>query len=332
MSIDDFHTAKIAEFEENRIKIIPNLICRRQTIRELIKEGPQIDVRDLMMEYREIKTRIGDLRRSEKDYLLINSKFIHSYYHNIEAVEKDANKKIQLNSFFHLQPPTEIKNNDSIDYWNRNNAVKIQTYNASQCHVCHTEFVVDEGFNHCQKCHTMHPTQDLGSSGIYTSDQPAVLTGPSYLRLGHFNAVLSQFSGMKSNIPDGVMQSIKDRLKKQKGDVIDYSTIKAVLKTLKLNRYADHIVYIMSLLGVPPPLVSLEYRDKLTTLFLALQAPFARHCPSNRQNFFSYTFCLFKLCELVKGVQLVPFLPELKDKVKNRDQILLWNKCLDQIA
>ena len=116
MSIDEYHTNKMVEFEENRIKIIPNLICRRQTIRELIKEGSQIDVRDLMMEYREIKTRIGDLRRSEKDYLLINSKFIHSYYHNIEAVEKDANKKIQLNSFFHLQPPTEIKNNDSIDY------------------------------------------------------------------------------------------------------------------------------------------------------------------------------------------------------------------------
>ena len=37
---------------------------------------------------------------------------------------------------------------------------------------------------------------------------------------------------------------IKDKLKKQKVDVIDYDTIKAVLKTLRLNLYSDHIVYI----------------------------------------------------------------------------------------
>ena len=71
--------------------------------------------------------------------------------------------------------------------------------------------------------------------------------------------------------------------------------------------------------------------DKLCSLFMDIQRPYAKHCPESRVNFLNYYYVLYKMCELLEEKQFLPYFPMLKDKVKRIEQDEIWKKICHEL-
>ena len=153
----------------------------------------------------------------------------------------------------------------------------------------------------------------------------------SYKRENHFNEWMSQFQGTESTtIPPEVIEQLRYELKKQRVKNltdITHTKVRTLLKKLKLNKYYEHVPYITTILnGVVPPRMSEALEEKLRLMFTEIQSPFETHCPADRKNFISYSYVLYKFCELLNEDGFLPCFPLLKSKEKLRQQDAIWKK------
>jgi hypothetical protein len=157
----------------------------------------------------------------------------------------------------------------------------------------------------------------------------------SYKRENHFNEWLSQFQGKEmTTIPQEVMEQLRSELKKTKikklGD-ITHAKIRGLLKKLRLNKYYEHVPYIANTLsGIKPPEMPQELEEYLRIMFKDIQKPFDDNCPTDRKNFLSYSYVLYKFCELLSEDEYLRYFPLLKSKEKLYQQDVIWKKiCHD---
>lgn len=158
----------------------------------------------------------------------------------------------------------------------------------------------------------------------------------SYKRENHFNEWISQFQAKEStNVPEEVLARLRTEFKKQKiKDLaeITHEKVKGLLKKLNYAKYYEHVPYIATILsGITPPTMPQELEDKLRLMFHMIQAPFEKHKPENRKNFLSYSFVLYKLCELLGHDEYLPCFPLLKSKEKLYIQDQIWFKICDEL-
>jgi hypothetical protein len=185
------------------------------------------------------------------------------------------------------------------------------------------------------------PTCGMSEFILIDSDRPSYKDPPresnyyAYKRINHFNELLAQFQAKGStDIPQDVFDQIVAELKKQR--ITDLKNIKhkqmrEVLRKLKLNRQYDHIPYIISRLnGSIAPVMSRETEEKLRHMFKEIQPSFQKHCPKNRRNFLSYSYVLYKFCELLELDEFLASFPLLKNRDKLYQQSKVWEQiCLD---
>jgi hypothetical protein len=174
----------------------------------------------------------------------------------------------------------------------------------------------------------------VDSSKPTNKEPPNEVSYTAYIRLNHFKEILSQFQAKETTqIPDEVIQAIKDRIKKERirdYKEITYDKMREILRKLGFNKYFEHIQYINSIFGVKPPIMSEELHETLCVLFIEIQQPWALHCPPNRRNFFNYTYTLYQLCVLLDQTQYLPYIPMMKDREKQLDQDMIWKKvCME---
>ena len=156
-----------------------------------------------------------------------------------------------------------------------------------------------------------------------------------YKRENHFNEWLSQFQAQEmTNIPDEVIEQLRVELKKMKIknlDEITHTKIRGLLKKLRLNKYYEHVPYITNTLnGIKAPNMPLELEERLRIMFKDIQKPFDDNCPSDRKNFLSYSYVLYKFCELLGEDEYLKYFPLLKSKEKLYQQDVIWKKiCRD---
>ena len=157
----------------------------------------------------------------------------------------------------------------------------------------------------------------------------------SYKRENHFNEWLSQFQAQEmTNIPDEVIEQLRSELKKMKVkklEDITHAKIRGLLKKLRLNKYYEHVPYITNILnGIKPPNMPQELEEYLRIMFKDIQRPFDENCPSERKNFLSYSYVLYKFCELLGEDDYLQYFPLLKSKEKLYQQDVIWKKvCHD---
>jgi hypothetical protein len=158
----------------------------------------------------------------------------------------------------------------------------------------------------------------------------------SYDRKNHFNEWIAQFQAKEStNVPHKVIEQLKMEFRKQKIQNINdvtHGKVRTLLKKLKLNKYYEHVPYITTIInGVNPPCMSQSLEDRLRMMFGQIQAPFKKHCPGDRKNFLSYSYVLYKFCELLSEDSYLKCFPLLKDtnKVYKHDQI--WKKICEDL-
>jgi len=151
----------------------------------------------------------------------------------------------------------------------------------------------------------------------------------SYKRENHFNEWLSQFQAQESTtIPPEVIQQLRTEFKKlkiTKVTEITHAKVRTLLKKLRLNKYYEHVPYIANTLnGMQPPKMPQVLEERLRIMFKEIQEPFDKHCPEERKNFLSYSYVLYKFCELLGEDDFLQCFPLLKSKEKLYQQDLIW--------
>jgi transposase-like protein len=158
----------------------------------------------------------------------------------------------------------------------------------------------------------------------------------SYKRDNHFNEWVSQFQAKESTtVPQEVIDQLRSEFKKMKIknlSEITHEKVKALLKKLDKNKYYEHAPYITTILnGIRPPRMSQPLEDRLRLMFYQIQKPFERHKPPDRKNFLSYSYVLYKFCELLGEDEFLPCFPLLKSKEKLYIQDTIWKKICDEL-
>ena len=157
----------------------------------------------------------------------------------------------------------------------------------------------------------------------------------SYKRINHFREGCNQVQGKEStDIPDEIFEKILTEIKKEKivdTKTITYNKMRDILKRLRINKYYEHINYIINRInGIPTPQFSQELEDKLCNMFRNIQAPFLKHCPKDRKNFLSYSYVLYKFFQILGLNEYLKYFPLLKSREKLYVQDQIWKKiCLE---
>jgi Zn ribbon nucleic-acid-binding protein len=218
------------------------------------------------------------------------------------------------------------------------------------CAITISDAIVDS--SKCLKCDSLNLFYDDNSSDLiclscgfasyeagcersYKEEQDTEPTTQySYKKENHFNEWIAQFQAREvTNVPNDVFESLRSEFKKRripKGD-ITHSKVRESLKKLGLTKYYEHVPYIASYMsGIKPPTMSIELEEKLRHMFYMIQQPFLKHRPENRKNFLSYSYILYKFCELLSEDSFLPCFPLLKSKEKLYAQDLIWREiCKD---
>jgi hypothetical protein len=167
-------------------------------------------------------------------------------------------------------------------------------------------------------------------------DPPREVSYYAYKRINHFNEWLAQFQAKEStDIPQEVFDQILVELKKER--ILDTRSLKQtkireILKKLKLNKYYEHVPHIINRLnGQNAPVMSREIEEKLRYMFREIQPSFQKHCPEGRNNFLSYSYVLYKFCELLELDEYLPCFPLLKNRDKLYVQDKIWQKICEEL-
>ena len=185
----------------------------------------------------------------------------------------------------------------------------------------------------CPEC-GFHKLILMDSDKPSYKDPPREVSYYAYKRINHFNEWLAQFQAKESTeIPEEVFENIENQIKKERlqASSLNRSKIREILKKLKYNSFYEHVPHIMSRLnGNTAPVMDRETEEKLRYLFKEIQPSFQKHCPSDRSNFLSYSYVLYKLCELLELDGFLHCFPLLKNRDKLYAQDKIWEKiCKD---
>jgi hypothetical protein len=211
-----------------------------------------------------------------------------------------------------------------------------ETSENDECPFCQTdrELYQNEGKLVCPKCFYVDFILIDSDKPSYR-DTPKEMTNFAYKRRNHFIEVLSQYQGRETTeIPEEVYVEILQELKKNRiTKVSDLTNVKlrSILKKIEQNRYYEHIPFIIyQLTGLKPPTITSKVRKRLIEMFNDIQIPFAKYCPTERRNFLSYSYILYKFFELLELDEHLPYLNLLKSRDKLHQQDVIWEKiCQD---
>jgi len=205
-----------------------------------------------------------------------------------------------------------------------------------ECAKCSQEMILsqNEAILYCEKCGHVDPILIDSDKPSY-KDPPREISYYAYKRINHFNEWLAQFQAKESTeIPQEVFDSILVELKKERMLNMGHlkkEKLRDILRKLKLNKYYDHIPHIINRLnGQNAPVMSRETEEKLRYMFREIQPSFQKHKPVGRNNFLSYSYILYKFCELLELDEYLPCFPLLKNRDNLYKQDKIWEKiCQD---
>jgi hypothetical protein len=131
-----------------------------------------------------------------------------------------------------------------------------------------------------------------------------------------------------------VIVAIENELRKNREFNFKQLTPKRVceiLKKLRLTKFKEHHIYIAcQISGKKPPTLTREEEATIRQMFIETQKPYDKYKPKKRINFSSYSFIIYKICELLELDKITKFLSLLKSKDKLRELDSVWKKiCAD---
>lgn len=282
-----------------------------------------------------------------KYYKLNKKKTIMSFFKN-PTIESDIEENTPHNKYSKITDFISVKNDfDKEIISNQYNAIINKTYTKNiidtyynkkiKCDECKIDKILyhSKGCLVCQNCgEAEFLIIDNKNSNYNDISQDNVHF--CYKRINHLNELLTQFQAKESTeIPQYVYDKILVEIKKMRINNLAKLTrkkMKQILRKLKLNKYYEHIAHIINKLnGLPPPVMSRELEEKLKYMFKQIQSPFFKYCPKNRINFLSYSYVLYKMCELLGHDEFLPYFTLLKSTEKLHKQDIIWKKITNEL-
>jgi hypothetical protein len=235
----------------------------------------------------------------------------------------------------------------------RDKLLEIYLQKVDPGHARITTEVLNDPYGECEKCKIEMvfsqnealftcPSCGYQEFVLIDSDKPSYKDPPrevsyyAYKRINHFNEWLAQFQAKESTeIPKIVYEEILEELKKER--ISDYNSlkptkIKEILRKLHYNKYYEHVPHILNRLnGENAPVMTRETEEKLRYMFKEIQPSFQKHCPKGRSNFLSYSYVLYKFCELLELDEYLACFPLLKNRDKLYVQDKIWQKICEDL-
>lgn len=153
-----------------------------------------------------------------------------------------------------------------------------------------------------------------------------------YKRINYFNVWLKQIQASEvSDAPAILIMRIKDELAKRRiHDLtnLKYHIIKKILKELNESKHYENINLIISkLTNIPPLIIPVDISEKMNLMFSSIQEPYEKY-KGTRTNFFSYSYILYKFCELLDLPEYLKCLQLFKNREKIFHHDKLWKKII----
>ena len=327
---------EIASFYETHVEQIPDLEKRlttyhaRQT--KLQKKSPTEQTEKERLEIFHLESQITELTKQinllkanheETDYYLNTMEHLYDYYCPKGGHEDRAEIYEQYLKKLDPSYTPKAKKRDTV-YW---------------CHACQKERELNslEGTIVCTNCGLTDHTIIEDNKQSYSDGMvPQESNYFSYKKITHFRECMEQCQGKeRTDIPNSVFKKIIEKLQEEgiySHDMhrINNKKMKEILRELGLNRYYEHIPFILTKLGGQgPPTIPPHIEARLEKMFKQIQIAFKKCCPENRKNFPSYNYVLHKCVELIGTCdELLEHFPLLKSKQKLQNMDQIWyNIC-----
>jgi len=297
----------------------------------------------------------------EIEYYKKTSDILFNYYDMIEKQSKKQNKteiikfknKTILDALNNINPEknkieeenlNENKNTDKsslVDEYlfvtNKHHIKKINYEDIEICKICKTQMI-------CLQHDAIIICNNCGYQELLLVEQNRPILKHnnkdtshfSYKRINHFREWCNQVQGKEStDIPDEIFEKILNEIKKEKiadTKTITYTKMREILKRLRINKYYEHINYIINRInGIPTPQFSPDLEEKLCNMFRDIQVPFLKHCPKDRKNFLSYSYVLYKFFQILGLNEYLKYFPLLKSREKLYVQDQIWKKICEEL-
>jgi len=327
------------------------------------------DITDLKVKQVQLEKEVNSIQSNDEvyDYFLKTGEILYNYYDiqekiqsGVEAVAKRSSSSTNPGSILaalekaskDIDGGAQPVKKGSGEELRRDKLLEEYLQKVDPAHARTSHEIEFESFGNCPNCETEMTFS--ANEAIFTcttcgyqdfvlidSDKPSYKDPPrevsyyAYKRINHFNEWLAQFQAKETTeIPQEVYDAILVELKKER--IMDFRTLKGskvkeILKKLKFNKYYEHIPHIINRLnGQTAPVMSREIEEKLRYMFKEIQPSFQAHCPKGRSNFLSYSYVLYKFCELLELDEYLPCFPLLKNRDKLYVQDKIWQKiCAD---
>ena len=287
---------------------------------------------------------------NEIEYYENTSYILFNYYDMIEQQSNIKTYKYKNKSIIDLFNPSPkvekeedkiIEKSFLVDEYlsitNNNHIKKCSNENKDICRNCSNDLICiqQDAIMICEICGFQEPL-------LIEQNRPILKQSTkdtshfSYKRINHFREWCNQVQGKEStDIPNEVFELILSEIKKEKiNDTknISYNKMREILKRLRINKYYEHINYIINRInGIPTPQFSPELEEKLCNMFRDIQAPFLKHCPKERKNFLSYSYVLYKFFQILELNEYLKFFPLLKSREKLYAQDQIWKKICEEL-
>jgi hypothetical protein len=348
-TIDKKHKEIIKSFNDNKNNI-DNINIKLENLKsdlESINKLREHFTLDDLNHRAEILKNI-DLLENEKENITNNFTEMDYYdktgdliiqYYELRDCKETVKETRNILDFFDKKK-IEYKSKNEINkaelfnkYWQRIEGVRVNlddgTKRIKYCNECNLEKILDYSIS-AYSCPCCGDVEDV----IMDEDRQIKDYSP-YQRINHFREWLNQFQAKQSpEINENVFKDIIDELNKNR--IVDFSQInkkkmKSILKKLGYNNYYEHVHYIMNKLSnLPPPKITRDMEKIFIKMFKKIEGPWLKYKPKTRKNFLSYSYVLYKFCELLELDHLLECfsLHKAPDKLMENDEI--WEKiCSD---
>lgn len=344
LTVDQKHQDMLNDINQEESKLVSleeTLSLLKSELDELKNQKLKTNkhrVIELKDQIKTLRKEIQHIKSLRKEYYLNNSQYIFDYFENKKQIIDNVNvNKDIVNSFFKIKTNNKDTNNNSGLMHHRKyfstldeSFIDMNDYENKYdvCKKCNCEMTIieHEGIIVCNSCFRQEPYLMEHDKPSY-KEPPKEVSFYAYKRINHFREIIAQFQAKEStHISEEVIENIKKQIKKERIELkmLSNDKMKQMLKNLGYNKYYEHISFIKEKLGIFPPRMSIELEQKLCNLFMEIQKPYSKYCPIDRVNFLNYYYVLYKLCELLREDQYLPYFSMLKDQEKRNEQDEIW--------
>ena len=220
------------------------------------------------------------------------------------------------------------------NYWKRIEGIRINIDDGSNrikyCKECNIEKILDYTISAyvCQCCGDIEE--------IILDEERQIKDYSPYRRINHFREWLNQFQAKQSpEIPEDIYKDIIIELNKNRITnllELNKKKMKSILKKIGYNDYYEHIHYIINKLSnLPSPKITRDMEKIFIKMFTKIEGPWEIYKQIGRKNFLSYSYVLYKFCELLELDHLLDCFTLHKDPNKLMENDEIWKKICEHL-